>query len=142
MDRDVYLILIGAGISLASSIATLILQFLLSQWSEKLRLRREEKNRQSKEIRATLMDKSISNIDSIRRRMEIMEERTKSSSYLALTVNWTTAKDIIFTFSLLRTLRGKERMELLARTIRQPWVWITVGTGVLVFIAWIGIVVR
>lgn len=58
MDRDVYLILIGAGISLASSIVTMVLQFFLSQWSERIREKREREDRKSKEIRAALMDKS------------------------------------------------------------------------------------
>ena len=58
MDHDVYLILVGAGISLASGIATLVLQFLLSQWSENLREQRQRKERRSQEIRAAILDKS------------------------------------------------------------------------------------
>lgn len=58
MDRDAYLILLGAGISLASSIVTLVLQFLLSQWSEKLRAKREGREWKAKELRAALLDKS------------------------------------------------------------------------------------
>jgi hypothetical protein len=59
VDRDVYLILLGAGISLASSIVTLILQFFLGQWGERMRSKREEKQQQSREIRSALMDKSL-----------------------------------------------------------------------------------
>jgi hypothetical protein len=58
MDRDIYLILIGAGISLASSIVTLILQFLLDRWNENLRAKRAGKERHSKEIRMALLDRS------------------------------------------------------------------------------------
>lgn len=57
MDRDVYLILIGAGISLATSVVTLLLQFLLNQWNERMRTQREQKQQQSREIRAALLDK-------------------------------------------------------------------------------------
>lgn len=57
MDRDVYLILIGAGISVATSIVMLLLQFLLSQWGERLRAKRELKQDRSREIRAALLDK-------------------------------------------------------------------------------------
>ncbi len=47
MDRDVYLILIGAGISLASSVVTLVLQFVLGLIGERMRSKREEKREQS-----------------------------------------------------------------------------------------------
>lgn len=43
MDRDVYLILVGAGISLVSSIITLVFQFALSLIKEKIQNRQEEK---------------------------------------------------------------------------------------------------
>ena len=62
MDRDIYLILIGAGISLASSIVTLILQFVLGQWSERLHSKREEKQQQSRDIRNALLDKSVPSV--------------------------------------------------------------------------------
>jgi hypothetical protein len=58
MDRDIYLILIGAGISLASSIVTLLLQFLLNIWNERIRAKREGKEIKMREIRKALLDKS------------------------------------------------------------------------------------
>ena len=59
MDRDVYLILLGAGISLASSIVTLILQFVLGQWNERMRSKRETQQQQSRDVRNALLDKSV-----------------------------------------------------------------------------------
>ena len=59
MDRDLYLILIGAGISLASSVVTLALQFVLGLMGERMRSKREEKREQSRTVRAAIMDKSM-----------------------------------------------------------------------------------
>jgi hypothetical protein len=50
MDRDVYLILVGAGISLASSIITLLLQFILGLINERIRRKQEEVMRRKHEI--------------------------------------------------------------------------------------------
>jgi len=54
VDRDVYLILVGAGISLASSVTTIILQFLLGLLTDRIREQRAEKARRASEIRAAL----------------------------------------------------------------------------------------
>ena len=62
MDRDVTLILIGAGIALASSIITLILQFYLGQLSERIKVKREEKNQRTRSIREELLRKDVISI--------------------------------------------------------------------------------
>lgn len=59
MDRDVYLILVGAGISLTSSVITLLLQFFLGLIQETSKRKREEKERYKKELREELMRKDI-----------------------------------------------------------------------------------
>ena len=59
MDRDVYLILIGAGISLASSAVTLLLQFGLGLIRDTIERKREEENRRKEEVRAELIRKDI-----------------------------------------------------------------------------------
>lgn len=51
MDRDVYLILIGAGVSLASSIVTLIIQALVDE----LVFRRRDRERKKEELRRLLL---------------------------------------------------------------------------------------
>lgn len=55
MDRDVYLILIGAGISLASSLVTLLIQFLLGQASDNIRRRKDSQTQRSQSIRSALI---------------------------------------------------------------------------------------
>jgi hypothetical protein len=59
MDRDVYLMLIGAGISLGSGAITLLLQFLLGLWKERIKSKQEERELRSVEIRTALLDKSL-----------------------------------------------------------------------------------
>jgi hypothetical protein len=54
MDRDAYLILIGAGISLASSVIVLILNFALTQIAENRKEKREAAKQHSAEIRSAL----------------------------------------------------------------------------------------
>ena len=56
MDRDVYLILVGAGVSLASSIATLVFQFVINTIVEKNRGKRALNERRSVDIRASLLN--------------------------------------------------------------------------------------
>lgn len=59
MDRDVYLMLVGAGISLGSGVVTLLLQFLFGLWKERIKSKQEEKEHRVAEIRTALMDKSL-----------------------------------------------------------------------------------
>jgi hypothetical protein len=59
MDREVYLMLVGAGISLGSGAITLVLQFLFGLWKERIKSKQEENERRTTEIRSALMDKSL-----------------------------------------------------------------------------------
>ncbi|MFZ5910541.1 MAG: hypothetical protein ACOYYU_11040 [Chloroflexota bacterium] len=59
MDREVYLMLVGAGISLGSGVITLLLQFLFGLWKERVKEKQEEKEQRVTEIRTALMDKSL-----------------------------------------------------------------------------------
>ncbi|MBN2117970.1 MAG: hypothetical protein JW730_15440 [Anaerolineales bacterium] len=132
MDRDVYLILLGAGISLASSIVTLVLQFLLGLFNERMRSKREEGRQRLHEIRAALMDKSLyDDTYGIPREVAPEDERK-----LILDLEWGLAEEIEITLLLLRFTKGKERLEFMARAIKRPWVWISMAAGILVFIVW------
>lgn len=133
MDRDVYLILVGAGISLVSSLLTLFFQFILGLISENIQSKREEKKRQSKEIREALIDKSLPIVISpgnggggiLKQGLPPEDTRIKTSSMIFNTIA-----------DLWRTSGGARR-ERIALLLKQPWFWISAGTGVLVFIAWI-----
>jgi len=56
VDRDVYLILVGAGVSLASTVVTLVFQFILNNIVQKSKDKKELITRRSSEIRAALLE--------------------------------------------------------------------------------------
>lgn len=59
MDRDIFLILIGASISLVSSLVVLIAQFLLNQRADKLKRMRDLEKEEHDSIIASLLKPGI-----------------------------------------------------------------------------------
>ena len=99
MDREVYLMLVGAGISLGSGVITLLLQFLFGLWKEHIKAKQEEKEQRVTEIRTALMDKSLPTRlpGSLLKRIEVEPNeldipaflrRKDGSSYLGPITGW------------------------------------------------------
>jgi hypothetical protein len=123
VDRDVYLILIGAGISLASSVVTLILQFLLGLISERMHSKREEKREQSRNIRAAIMDKSLS------------PEIKKAGTLLKRIMPDISADDLDLP-SFLRNKDKDQRSLTPAKKFTIQYFW-AITIGILVFLFWL-----
>ena len=120
MDRDIYLILIGAGISLASSIITLVMKFILDLIGEKIRSNREEKEQQVRDIRMAIMDRSA-------------PTRVGSRGLLKRILPGPDDLDIP-TF-----LRGK-KYEGSSPSLRHPEYILAIAVGIIVFLTWVYVV--
>ena len=83
MDRDVYLILIGAGISLASSIVMLFLHAFLDLIMEKIR----SKERQREELRRILLDDTPPKYTKLFERL-VLEAGESGLDHLIRDINW------------------------------------------------------
>ena len=121
MDRGVYLMLVGAGISLGSGVITLVLQFLFGLWKERIKSKQEEKERRTTEIRSALMDKSLPTRlpGSLLKRIEIAPEDLDLPSFL-------------------RRKDGKSQLGPIT-----PWqLFIAIDVVILVFIVWYVLFIR
>jgi len=105
MDRDVYLILVGAGISLASSIVTLLLQFFLSSIKENIHRRRNLKIQKSNEVRAKLtqgIENSALEIDAALRMRKILSagDSKKKTLFKVTKEIWSISNRILLTVNM------------------------------------------
>lgn len=137
MDRDVYLILVGAGISLASSIITLTLQFLFGMIADRIRIQRATKMQNVAEIKSSLIkgiDKSDKELASLVRTGRLLgklpledSERSAIEEYSKINRNQMRV-DKAFRKALLRKAFLRARMLVYGR--------ISIGVGFVIFVIW------
>jgi hypothetical protein len=72
VDRDVYLILVGAGIALASNIVMRILEFILATIAQKIRWVYEAQLKEKQELRQSLLGADIPGPDKLNNIQKIL----------------------------------------------------------------------